>query len=54
MTFRIQADGLRDLIRDYKRAGGNLGKEVSKANKALDNGTDPVITIVYSSTDTAY
>jgi hypothetical protein len=37
MTFRIQTDGLRDLIRDYKRAGDNLGKEVGKANKAFVN-----------------
>jgi hypothetical protein len=37
MTYRIQADGLRDLIRDYKRAGDNLGKEVAKANKAFVN-----------------
>jgi hypothetical protein len=33
------------------------GSEITLQNlpfKALDNGTDPVVTMVYSSTDTAY
>jgi hypothetical protein len=37
VTYRIQADGLRDLIRDYRRAGDSIGKQVAKANKAFVN-----------------